>query len=233
MRDMGERNLINAIIFPGVIETSKFDIELVLYFSALALFYIGLLVSAVIMMKTMYPTCKKDANGCTESYCHKLKEHDFKYCIGILFLIIVFICTLTMGNNSKVMEYISFAGTVSSLILSVLAIIMTILSEYRNNVANTKIDNHLHLVQQLHEKTGKQMKQVDEIATKLTDKEKAYDKMIEKLDEITASQKNVMNYIKSLEENINRQTFGISNQNGWTNSMNTSIAENLARRKSK
>ena len=137
---MDERNLINAIIFTGTTEASKCEIQLISYYFVSAFFFIGLLVAVIVMMRTMKPICQNDANECKQSYCHKLKENDFKYCIGILFLIIVFICTLTMGNNSKVMEYISFAGTVSSLILSVLAIIMTMLSESKNEGTKANID---------------------------------------------------------------------------------------------
>lgn len=142
---MDEHGVINAIIFQCLNSPIKdqASYQLLVYNAVIGFFFIGLLIVVTVIMKTIKIDCDKDTSNCNDSYCHKLKEHDFKYCIGILFLVIVFICTLTLGNNSKVMEYFSFAGTVSSLILSVLAIIMTILSEYKNEGTKASMENML------------------------------------------------------------------------------------------
>lgn len=67
-----------------------------------------------------------------EKECEKLLKKDIVYCFIIFFLFVVGLLTWKLGDNKTVFDQISFAGTVSSIILSVIAIFMTIASENKN-----------------------------------------------------------------------------------------------------
>ncbi len=67
-----------------------------------------------------------------ERECEKLLKKDIVYCFIIFFLFVVGLLTWKLGDNRTVFDQISFAGTVSSIILSVIAIFMTIASENKN-----------------------------------------------------------------------------------------------------
>lgn len=157
MIDMDEKDLANTIIVKNLITTQQeinlhqiYILALIVIFSAIGLYVLVNTLNKAIDYNKSLGECKcsneHEDSSCKISYCHKLKEHDFKYCLTVLFLIIVFICTLTLGNDGKVMEYISFAGTISSLILSVLAIIMTMLAEYKNEGTKASIDSSLQAI---------------------------------------------------------------------------------------
>ena len=67
-----------------------------------------------------------------EKECEKLLKKDMVYYFIIFFLFVVGLLTWKLGDNKTVFDQISFAGTVSSIILSVIAIFMTIASENKN-----------------------------------------------------------------------------------------------------
>ena len=163
---MDNHNLFNMIIFT---ETSKANMEfrVLIYAAVLGFFFLGLLIVILMLNKTIEHSCSNNSHNCEESYCRKLVEHDFKYIMVLLFFIVVFICTLVLGNNSKVMEYISFAGTVSSLILSVLAIIMTMLSESKNEGTKASIDSILSETQKSVDKINEFTNNIDKISKEL------------------------------------------------------------------
>lgn len=162
------------------------------------------------------------------TYCESLKQHDLKCCILIMFICIVFICTLAFGNYKPVIEYISFAGTITSIILSVLAIMMTLLSEASSNDAKVKMDNHLNLVQDLSDKADSQIKKIEELANVLSEKEANNEKIINKQNEMIRKQAELMNHVSYIEKNINRMSFKSENQQDWTNI--SSISDILRRR---
>lgn len=172
--------------------------------------------------------CSSKQIECAMTYCESLKQHDLKCCILIMFICIVFICTLAFGNYKPVIEYISFAGTITSIILSVLAIIMTLLSEASSNDAKVKMDNHLNLVQDLSDKADSQIKKIEELANVLSEKEANNEKIINKQNEMIRKQAELMNHVSYIEKNINRMSYKSENQQDWTNI--SSISDILRRR---
>lgn len=168
---------------------------------------------------------------CEITYCERLKQHDLKCCILIMFICIVFICTLAFGNYKPILEYISFAGTITSIILSVLAIMMTLLAEAGSNDAKVKMDNHLDLVQKLSYKTDEQITQIEQLIRELSEKEADNKKIIQKQDEMIKRQSELMSQVDSLSDDINQMSFGSKGRDDWQ-SGNT-LGELLKRRKEK
>lgn len=163
---MDNHNLFNMVVFQ---ETNKVNTEfqVLIYGAVLGFFFLGLLIVILMLYKTIEHNCSNNSRNCEEGYCRKLVEHDFKYIMLLLFFIVVFICTLVLGNNNKVMEYISFAGTVSSLILSVLAIIMTMLSESKNEGTKASIDSILSETQKSVDKINEFTNNIAQISKEL------------------------------------------------------------------
>lgn len=165
---------------------------------------------------------------CEMIYCERLKQHDLKCCILIMFICIVFICTLAFGNYKPILEYISFAGTITSIILSVLAIMMTLLAEAGSNDAKVKMDNHLDLVQKLSDKTDGQISRIERLIKELSDKEADNKKLIEKQDEMIKRQSKLMSQVDSLSNDINQMSFGNKGRADWQS--DNTLGELLKRR---
>lgn len=185
---MDNHNLFNMIIFT---EPSKANMEfqVLIYAAVLGFFFLGLLIVILMLNKTIEHSCSNNSHNCEESYCRKLVEHDFKYIMVLLFFIVVFICTLVLGNNSKVMEYISFAGTVSSLILSVLAIIMIMLSESKNEGTKASIDSILSETQKSVDKINEFTNNIDKISKELHEYRNDIQRINNIINEISKKQK--------------------------------------------
>ena len=148
-----------------------------------------------------------------------------------MFICIVFICTLAFGNYKPILEYISFAGTITSIILSVLAIMMTLLAEAGSNDAKVKMDNHLDLVQKLSYKTDEQITQIEQLIRELSEKEADNKKIIQKQDEMIKRQSELMSQVDSLSDDINQMSFGNKGRDDWKSGNN--LRESLKRRKEK
>lgn len=189
------------------------------------------LCALVVLFALLIPkNCNSNTkqSACETLYCERLKQHDLKCCILIMFICIVFICTLAFGNYKPILEYISFAGTITSIILSVLAIMMTLLAEAGSNDAKIKMDNHLDLVQKLSDKTDGQISRIEQLIKELSDKEADSKKIIEKQDEMIKRQTKLMSQVDSLSNDINQMSFGNKGRDDWQ-SGNT-LGEFLKRR---
>ena len=155
-------------------------------------------------MKSKELICKKEGETCDEVYCYKLKEHDFKYGIGILLLLMIFICTLTLGNNNTVMDYISFAGTVSSLILSILAIMMTLLSESKVEETKTRLANLVDMIGRASTDINKQVNKNMMIQKSLEERFPVYQKILEKQDLLIEKIKSIEEHTQNIEKGIQK-----------------------------
>ena len=80
---------------------------------------------------------KKNKQICS---CERLVTRDFVYIIIISILIIIFILTMTLGNTAEANNRFSFASTITSIVLSVVAIIMSLFAEYKNDRAFLAVD---------------------------------------------------------------------------------------------
>lgn len=157
--------------------------------SASAIFIV-LVVLVVIL--TLFITCNcHKVNECKEVYCHKLKEHDYKFCMVILFFVIVFICTISMGNNDEVAKLLSFAGTLSSIILSVLAIILTLLADKKAEYERLKTDNLVSCMASYSNQIKESLSKAQDIVDKLNGLEEKVKDVLEKEKHLIQLQKEI------------------------------------------
>lgn len=100
--------------------------------------YIGISKARLIICKFLHKDiCKtnKETVG-----CEKLTQKDFVYLAVITAILSVFLLSLSFYNDSDAVNLFSFASTLSSMILSVIAIILTIISETRNASTKDKLE---------------------------------------------------------------------------------------------
>lgn len=140
--------------------------------------------------------CDMKSKDCNEKYCTKLRDHDYKYCIAGLIFVIVFISTLTMGQDKDISQSISFASTISSIILSILAIIMTLLAESKSDNVQYRMDQFISKINDYNQSNNKQLRRIEAIAKKFDSLEDYLNKIIAKEDQIIAKQAEMQDQMK-------------------------------------
>ena len=134
-----------------------------------------------------------DLNDCNNR-CILLLKKDFIYFGIIAGIVIVVLLTLTFANNRDAVNYFSFAGTLSSIILSVVAIFMTINSENESKDAKSQLDRSII-----------QMEKVVEDIKRLSTEWKLTAEDVQKqLDDVKASMVDVSNKNREISNRINR-----------------------------
>lgn len=90
--------------------------------------------------------CNKHCENNNKNKCYALAKRDLFLLIGI----IIFLLTLTFGDNAIAFSHFSFAGTITSIVLSVLAIFMTIQSEAKNENVKAEINTAVHSLNEVN-----------------------------------------------------------------------------------
>ena len=115
-----------------------------------------------ILIRIIYWLCtqglKPELSANCSQKCRYLLKKDFIYMSVIAGIIIVVLLALTFTNDKEAVNYFSFAGTLSSIILSVVAIFMTINSENESKDAKSQMDISIHRL----EKTGNDISELSE-----------------------------------------------------------------------
>ena len=115
--------------------------------------------------------------------CTALATRDLVYVCIIFIFIIIFLMTITMGCSSLSNQLFSFAATLVSIVLSILAIIMTIYSEYKNERAANSLSVAINTIEtvsrNLREQTDAQIKELKDLNKEIR---KEFDKINNKLD---------------------------------------------------
>lgn len=111
----------------------------------------------------------KDVNckqTCKES-CNTLLKKENTYRLIILVVVLVFVLGYTFSGNSDAMGYFSFASTITSIILSVIAIIMTINNEQKSDRVKDAIDESVKTLQQSTEELKEYSESMGDVSEKL------------------------------------------------------------------
>lgn len=142
------------------------------------------------------------------------KLHTF-YVTGILVFIIIELATgicMRQDNHNEILSYVSFAATLSSLIMSVVAIIFTIVYSSRGEEQYKKIDNASDKVSASLDEFSKRTHDIDNSVSLFKD---TSDALTIKMEAILADLKDV----KSMTEEIKDTTSNnqVSNDVGVTN----------------
>ena len=114
--------------------------------------------------------CNKHCKDNENKKCFSLAKRDLILLGGV----IIALLTLAFGDNEIAFSHFSFAGTITSIVLSVLAIFMTIQSEAKNeNVKseiNIAIDSLRKINEQLENNINSSISKLNEINNNLDNK---------------------------------------------------------------
>lgn len=124
-----------------------------------------------------------NCNDDDKKKCTALATRDLVYICIIFIFIIIFLMTITMGCSSLSNQLFSFAATLVSIVLSILAIIMTIYSEYKNERAANSLSLAINTIEtvsrNLREQTDAQIEELKDLNKEIR---KEFDKINNKLD---------------------------------------------------
>lgn len=131
----------------------------------------------------------------------RLIRKDLLYISIIFGILVMFILLLAFTGAEEAFQYFSFASTITSMVLSVIAIIMTIISEQKSDRVQAAIEESIEELQAASN-------QVREYAEQIDMQRKILDGLVKKTDENLEKTKEVLNRTKKLgraeDENIDR-----------------------------
>lgn len=147
-------------------------------------------------MKIKYTMCNNKG-----SETNTIKIH-FRYVVFILVAIIIVILSCRLSDNQSFVDIVSFAGTLTSIILSVLAIFVTVLS-------NDYLSNLMERIRGLTDSINPLKIKVDESSDKM---KKTIEELNKTNQELKDSSHDINVVIQNLEKNICDQVKCIENK---------------------
>lgn len=93
--------------------------------------------------------------SCQQNSCIHIAKRNFWHMVVGFGIILCFIMVDLFVGNKDALNYFSFASTIASIILSVIAIIMTITSEQKSDNVKAAIDNSVRYLETSTEKISK------------------------------------------------------------------------------
>lgn len=131
----------------------------------------------------------KDKCSRDDEQCKTVMAKDFVYMAAIFSIVVVIAVSFAMYHDDTAVAYFAFAGTVTSIILSVIAIIMTIDSERKSDVAKAQLDGALKTMGEINEDLTRKIAQIklysDEIEQQLKEQKDSF-RAIEQQTKISA-----------------------------------------------
>lgn len=122
-------------------------------------------------IKLKIDSSKNNHSDVCRSSCTHIVKHDLIYISIIGVLVIIILLTQVLYNNTEFGEQLNFAGTISSIILSVLAIMMTINGENKQELTKGSLDKSTATISQASEKLGEYIKNIESINVKQIEKD--------------------------------------------------------------
>lgn len=177
---------------------------------------IGVIV-AITILTTLFVISKYKKNHhccgsddtCSKEKCISLYKKDMHY-IEIIFTIIVIILLVNLFIGKKdALEYFSFASTITSIILSVLAIMMTIFSDAKNENTKSLINKSIDSL----EKAIKTIERHTQEMNSVSDRQReTFEKILENSSDILERTKGLEKSVKDLGVVERRRTDGFSDK---------------------
>lgn len=137
---------------------------------------------------------EKQDEKCTRKCIHMLRK-DFLYMGVIASIAVVLLLTLTFASDGNAVNYFSFAGMLSSIILSVVAIFMTINSENQSKEAKIQLDKSVEKMEDTAKKIEQASEKLNELICKILPEfeklQKSFDKLQEQNSELSEKMDNI------------------------------------------
>lgn len=144
----------------------------------------------------------------------RLVKRDFWYMVIIFSMVLIFILTISFATDGNAFQYFSFTSTLTSIVLSVIAIIMTIVSEQKSDNVKTAIDESVKELQNASKEITLFTEQINEQQAK---SEAILSKMDENLSQSKMLLHQVLEKTTNLEQNILNKSKRDLNTDDYTN----------------
>lgn len=160
---------------------------------------------------------EKQDEKCTRKCIHMLRK-DFLYMGVIASITVVLLLTLTFATDGNAVNYFSFAGMLSSIILSVVAIFMTINSENESKEAKIQLDKSVAKMEDTAQKLEEAAKEWKESNGSLLNK---FDEQKDVFEDILSSSQSILEQSKGINRKVddmiaeNNMDFS-GNKDGWS-----------------
>ena len=149
-------------------------------------------------------SCKQDVDICSKEKCIALHKRDQMYLIIIFAIIITFILVDLFVGNKDALDYFSFASTIASIILSVLAIMMTIFSDAKNETSKALINKSIQSL----ENTSKEVKFYTDGFNKKSDEQKdTFERILENSKKIFETTQTIQADVRNVNKRMASRTF--------------------------
>ena len=141
---------------------------------------------------------EKQDEKCTRKCIHMLRK-DFLYMGVIASIAVVLLLTLTFSNDGNAVNYFSFAGMLSSIILSVVAIFMTINSENESKETKIQLDKSVSKL----ESTAQKIEEASAVWKKSNQSLlEEFDKQKKIFEEILSSSQSILEQSKEINRKV-------------------------------
>ena len=157
----------------------------------------------------------KGMQRCELRSCNRLLKRYFKYCVLILIILIILLITGKFGDNSQLLDYISFGSTLSSIILSILAIFMTMLAESKSDATKTRLENLTSLIETASESIKDQVEKIEKVYKAMEERYPTYEKILENQDQLITRLEKLEESNKKIQEGIKIQRY-TDTKNNWS-----------------
>lgn len=180
---------------------------------------------AIVAIIFDYLNNKKLQTSMENSLTQKIIKLHRNYIVGFLSFAIITIITAKYGGpNNNIFDYLSFGSTITSLVLSVLAIFVTVQSSSDLYKQFTRIDNATDTITQVSKQIDKTLEELSESKDRLV---KASNTITEQMDDIVSRvDAKLQERIKETEHNIAEQINSLNGRNN-TVSNNRNIDLNV------
>lgn len=137
------------------------DVTTLLPYLSIGISIVTIIILIVVYRKSgkcvMDSSCK-EINPKSIRSCNTLLRHDFFFAIILSGVVCVFLLSLYFFESEKAINYFSFAATICSIILSVVAIFMSINGENKNSSMQTQFDLSVKNLEKISENITEQQK---------------------------------------------------------------------------
>lgn len=138
--------------------------------------------------------CNKECQDRREDCVHLARNNFWHMVIGFG-IILYFVVVDLFVNNQEALNYFSFASTIASIILSVIAIIMTIINEQKSDNVKTAIDNSVRSLKD-------SSKEIAEYAQQIGQQRKTFEGILAKSEETLNKTVETSTLIKEMGEQV-------------------------------
>ena len=149
---------------------------------------IVLLIAVIISVRN-----NKNSTSNSPDVSVQLIRKDLWYLIIIFGILLIFILVLALCGDQSAFEYFSFTSTITSTVLSVIAIIMTIINEQKSDRVRAAIEESVEELKAAGE-------QVKEYGKQIKTQRKTLDGLVAKMDENLKRTKELLNQTTELKQ---------------------------------